>query len=963
MAAVQRSDRVAGIAARAARHRSDPHALHAGALIDLLYEPGTGKPLHRSISLLQTAARLTDRPGPVLADLAAAYLVRAERAGTARDLLAAIDASEEALEHEPRNRTALFNRALALQRFGLVEVAVDGWREYLAMDSASEWAAEARRNLRDVLAGIALPPPAPAAPLSAFTAYAAAHSTGGRVLGWCHILGTWGEAVLADEPAQAEAQVQRAEALGTLLEGRPGGDATLGDGVRAIRAQTGQSGMRRLARAHVDFAAGCALEDQGEFRAAAARFASAAATAEASPVLRTWARLMYGSTRFHSGDAPEGEAIFRRIAAAADPVRHPALAGRARLLLAAAQLRGNRFVAGLDQAGEAAALFARAGERELQGAALDAVSIAHFYLRDMDQGYAFAHRALERLRPYRSSYRLHNLLTFDSRLVADDGFRRAAIRMQDEGVRVADRTGKPLYMAEIRLERALLLAGAGASDRALRDVAAAQPAMGRIGDSTMRDWMDAQRQVVQGTASLPSRPREAAEALDSAAAFFTGMHVPLLALPPIVDGAWARLAAGDPARGAARLEVALSLLEQRRNAIRMESRRAAVFGEAQELVERVVMLRLEAGDTAGALAYLDRGRASLAPAARAGGVGARRPGGEVALSYALVGDTLLAWVGRDGRETLVRTTVDAARLSRMVAQVVQGLETSRGGAELQPALALLHDWLIRPVQGRLGPAESPLVVVADGVLAAVPFAALWDTRRRRYLVEVYPMRFAVSLSEARRAKPPPAAEGSALFVADPAFDTSRHPGFGRLSAAAREVREIAAGYPNRQVLSAAEASGDAVRSALGGAGLLHYAGHAVFDGDRPEHSYLLLAPGRDGSGTETIAAAEIAGMDLRHISLVVLSACRTVRTGPDRASGFSGLAGAFLAAGAGGAVGSLWEVDDRLTGRLMVEFHRAYHASGDAPGALRAAQLRLLRSRSRELSSPAAWAGFRYAGS
>jgi CHAT domain-containing protein len=46
----------------------------------------------------------------------------------------------------------------------------------------------------------------------------------------------------------------------------------------------------------------------------------------------------------------------------------------------------------------------------------------------------------------------------------------------------------------------------------------------------------------------------------------------------------------------------------------------------------------------------------------------------------------------------------------------------------------------------------------------------------------------------------------------------------------------------------------------------------------------------------------------------------------------------------------------------MSAFHEEYRASGDAPGALRAAQLRLLRSANPVLRSPAAWAGFRYAG-
>jgi len=98
------------------------------------------------------------------------------------------------------------------------------------------------------------------------------------------------------------------------------------------------------------------------------------------------------------------------------------------------------------------------------------------------------------------------------------------------------------------------------------------------------------------------------------------------------------------------------------------------------------------------------------------------------------------------------------------------------------------------------------------------------------------------------------------------------------------------------------------------------------------------------------------------VQVVVLSACRTVRSGRNRAGGFTGLAGALLAAGAGGTVGSTWEVNDSATATLMAEFHRAYRESGDGPHALRTAQLSMLRSRNPALGTPSAWAGFRYAG-
>ena len=60
--------------------------------------------------------------------------------------------------------------------------------------------------------------------------------------------------------------------------------------------------------------------------------------------------------------------------------------------------------------------------------------------------------------------------------------------------------------------------------------------------------------------------------------------------------------------------------------------------------------------------------------------------------------------------------------------------------------------------------------------------------------------------------------------------------------------------------------------------MAHYAGHAVFDDERPELSYLLLAPSQGGDGRLT--AAQIDTLELGQVRLVVLSSCRTAgRTG------------------------------------------------------------------------------------
>jgi CHAT domain-containing protein len=921
-----------------------------------------GKALDRSISSLRGLANVVDHPATVLADLAAALIVRAERTQTPRDLLEAYATAHDAVRRDPRNRAALYNAALALDRFGLVDEAARAWRSYLAADSASEWAGDAQRRLEKLLAATAPKhPPAEDAPLTAYLGYAATDPQGARQLGMERLLGRWGEAVEAGKVSEAEAWLRRAAALGEALERSRGGDRSLAEAIRAISAvRENARALHSLARAHREYALGMALYDSSAYGRAEPRLAAVARPPVASPVLRAWAATFWGTTRVHNRAAKEGEQILRGVIAETDSRKYPSLAGRARWSLGNTLGRGERWEQGLEHARESARLFALAGERENEGAALNVVTYARFVLGESDEGYAAMHRALDRLRPYRASVRLRTLFTAGAPLIDTDGLFPAALCLQNEAVAIATRNGGTIQIVEARAARARLLAARGRATLAQADVLTARGLLPAIDDLTVRGWLQADLQEVEALASLGSDPAHATMSMDAAAAFFS--QVPIRALPYVIGGAEARLAADDPAGAITRLERAIRMLDQRRDSIRMEPRRAAVYDAARSVIDRIVMLQLAAGRTTAALRYMDRGRASLAAAGAAAAEAERAvaaPPGEVAVEYALVGDTLLAWTVSGARVDLFRTLVDAAGLVRDIGEAESRLERRAPDAELSSSLAGLYDQLVRPLEGRLGSAGTQLIIVADGPLASVPFAALYDTRRGRYLVEDRPLRFSVSLREAWRAPTVYPASG-VLLVADPAFDSREHPLLDRLPHAAGEVRAFAAGYPGARVLESDGATAAALRATLPRAGVAHFAGHAVFDDERPERSYLVLAPGKGVPGR--ITAAELAELDLRHVRVVVLAACRTNRSGQGRAAGFTGLSGALLAAGAGGAVGSTWDVDDRYTAELMARFHRQYQHAPDGPRALREAQLSLLRSGDSDLRSPSAWAGFRYAG-
>jgi CHAT domain-containing protein len=257
-----------------------------------------------------------------------------------------------------------------------------------------------------------------------------------------------------------------------------------------------------------------------------------------------------------------------------------------------------------------------------------------------------------------------------------------------------------------------------------------------------------------------------------------------------------------------------------------------------------------------------------------------------------------------------------------------------------------------------------LVIIAEGKIATVPFAALRNRRRGRYLVEDHVLRFATSLADAVRPARRARNSESVLVIADPAIDPIATPGMERLSGAMEEAAMIARQYPRTTVLNDSAATPAALRAALPRADLVHYAGHAVFDDEQPHRSYLALAPehGRRGQGRGRLTAEEVSAFDLRKVRLVVLSACSTIRSDLGRSGGFSGLAGSFLSARAGGVLGILWRVDDDRAAFLMSEFYRSRRMYENPAAALRDAQLRMLRSPRVSMRSPGAWAGAEYMG-
>jgi CHAT domain-containing protein len=183
--------------------------------------------------------------------------------------------------------------------------------------------------------------------------------------------------------------------------------------------------------------------------------------------------------------------------------------------------------------------------------------------------------------------------------------------------------------------------------------------------------------------------------------------------------------------------------------------------------------------------------------------------------------------------------------------------------------------------------------------------------------------------------------------------------FPRLIFSGREAATIASLVPekDRVLLLGFDAAKRAFTSGrLAAYPVIHVSTHSKSSGGKPALVFSLVNP--DGSERDGILTAdELAGTDLRHTELLVLSACHSSAGPVILGEGAQNLARSALLAGAARVLATRWPVDDEAAGRLFERFYALLWKGGLSPAAaLRQAQLSL-RDEPR-FHSPYFWAAY-----
>ncbi len=936
---------------RDARRVDDPTAAaRAAAALLALGDTAAVEPAREAIHELLDSAR---PPADVLAAAGALAHASARMGHGQQLLILALEYTLRALEADPESEVALFNRALVQDDLGLCWTAARSWQAFLGRDSTSSWANEARRRASRIPCRANGPSDSAPPPGSSADFEVAADS----------LLPTWLDARL-ESAGDLDEMSSAFSAVATRLEHEANDSllALVSEELQATRDIVRLRAARAFTRGRALFSAQRYDEARSEFETAWAGLSPGGS------VMLPWIRFFLVGVTMQDRGAQRAARDFGALLPEPALQASPWLRARVHWGLAVASGRTGRQGVALEEYEKAEADFTL-GHYDDQVAAIQVLRAELLSsVAPPDLALALLPGAMRVLRRPRPHFTYKNALWAGAQLSSMLASPRAARSYLEEYRAVGVAEGDPSVGVEAVITEADLLRRAYDIPGAVAAYATGARMAASIGPRLLREqWMARARlgaieaSLNDDSLDVPSvRPEDIRELGE----LFRQAGPPALHLDALLAESSLARRSGDEAGANLLLGKATRVARSYVRDLPEGGAEEAYWRSMQSVFDAAIAASMDAGDPWTALAFLEDarrppGRESAKPAAirfevrgetwRA--LGLLPP---VVLSFAVVRDRIAWW--RISESERASGWLDPSSAAVLLAR----LRDAAGAPPSIKTIELLNRVLMAPTLGGVRDA-GPLIVVPDGMLQYVPFAALTDPVTGRRVVEDRSVSLRRSVLAATQ--PPPIVSlrrdrpWRALVVGDPSFETSMLP-LERLPGARREASAVAALYGGHAVLLIGDsATSEAVRMRLDQAEVLHMATHALpsrFGGS----GAFALAAGATGKGGITPVAALLDGLS-RVPTLVVLSACSTLGTEPLRSGGVVGLADPFLSAGSSAVVASLWPMDDERLETLSVAFHRSLLSGASAADALRTAQLDAFEASGADCCS---WAGLELIG-
>lgn len=274
----------------------------------------------------------------------------------------------------------------------------------------------------------------------------------------------------------------------------------------------------------------------------------------------------------------------------------------------------------------------------------------------------------------------------------------------------------------------------------------------------------------------------------------------------------------------------------------------------------------------------------------------------------------------------------------------------------------LYNLLIRPITKYLSESKiDTLIIVPDGILRTVPFAALYDNKKEKYLIEKYAL---VTIPGFTFTNPQPIPSKSAnIFLGGVSQEVRDFDALPEVPDELDKIRRIfnqAESIPSKMFLDQ-DFTTPKIKRKLKTTHhhIIHLATHGEFN-KVPEKSFLLTF---DDKLTMNQLEELMTSTQFSHqpIDLLVLSACETAKSGKysdERAA--LGLAGITVKAGVKSAVAGLWKVESGTASLLFPIFYQHLKHNSKAK-ALQEAQRKFIQAQDpqyKQYQDPRYWAPF-----
>ena len=883
---------------------NNPGALRAKGRWSILY----GSP-DDAIEALTAARDLTTgkTDAGLLVELAIAYRAKGRRNGQAADSLHAVEFLGQALQLEPENKEALFNRAVIGDELNLWSPAIADLEKLLSIEPSGPWSEEARKRLNEIRARHA------------------------RFFDRSHAEDTarFDEAALDDS-----LQDLRGPGVQALAERLNSGHQD--SWLRDLLSAPGGVAIRKAEETLGTMAQIRLTADTGRYQRERDSFSELYRTPLPRP-LEAWRdfealyRATHARGEFHCADldsaaaarAQRGEYKWLLIQEARERASCRIQAGENEI----AEKLAKQSISQADDAGFAVSAVRSTG-----------LTVAINWRRGVYRGAinlaaATLERIFRELQPMARSQEFYNLTMLAAEDLAWWHAAQTISAQMTEAAEAADfrdlRFTNTVHLAQLNLRN-----GERAEARRLFQNALAYYAQSKSPRTAIRAWAEVGFADASGDgSSLAPFEQDLEDSPD-----------------PLVWVPYERVRATLSLRGGQMAEAHRHLDRISAWLVSAEATRPAGsrqwLGELRQAREVALDLLLREGRTGDAFRLLQQWKEIEEGAGREASV-ASHAADDNALwfGFARVRGRLAVWRAEGMRIDFRWATKPAGEVQRLTRQLARLLESPRGNlAEIDGVANTVAEVLFGSWLTELTPNRS-VVFQGDDTVAGLAFAVLPVRNSRLGLahpVSVTPLAFP---SRPANTPPPPPA-GNFLLVDASAGNSKWAADLPALPSAAAEIENIRNAIAGTvEVTSRSE-----TLAAFGRAGipsrLLHFAGHAVKTGD----GVAFVFP----DAAEPVTVKDLLARGFRVPPTVVLSACATGRRTLEDTAAPDSLAAAFLVEGSAEIIASLWDVDSDATTELMTGFYR--NLSGGSGKALQAAMAALAKSG--RFSHPHYWAMF-----